>query len=154
VTVAALTVAGCMPQFIEPIDRPAPPIPYGPVTERQIDQALQRYSALIVAMDATAISQLYAPDGVWERQSGPIQGREAIRQALADTGGVRVLANDMKTAYISYAGPAVLQTGDFKQTVRLADGKIVEASGRFEATWVRAPNGEWWIRRMVTRPGK
>jgi ketosteroid isomerase-like protein len=153
--VAALAASGC--QYMDVYGPPPPPpqpIAYGPTTERQIDQALQRYSALIVAMDAAAISEMYAPDGVWERQSGPIQGREAIRRALADAGGVRVLANDMKTAYMSYAGPAVLQTGDFKQTVRLADGKVVEASGRFEATWVRAPNGEWWIRRMVTRPGK
>ena len=154
--VAVVSVVGCMPQFVERerYDRPPPPIAYGPVTERQIDRALQRYSALIVRMDAQAISQMYAPDGVWERQSGPIQGRQAIRHALADTGGVRVVANEMTAAYISYAGPAVLQTGDFKQTVRLADGKVVQATGRFEATWVRGPNGEWWIRRMVTRPAK
>jgi ketosteroid isomerase-like protein len=67
---------------------------------------------------------------------------------------VRVLSNEMTTATLSYNGPAVIQTGEFNQSARLPDGRIVDAAGRFEATWVRGGNGEWWIRRMVTRPNK
>jgi ketosteroid isomerase-like protein len=134
-------------------ERRPEPIAYGPQTERQVERALQRYSGLIVAMDANAIAEMYAPDGVWERQSGPLHGRDAIRQAVASS-PARVLSNEMTTGYMSYNGPAVVHTGQFKQSVRLPNGKIVDASGRFEATWMRGPNGEWWIRRMVTRPGK
>jgi len=95
---------------------------------------------------------MYAPDGVWERQSGPVEGRDAIRRALSDLNGVQVIGADMTTSYMSYNPPAVVQTGDFSQTVKLPNGKIVNATGRFEATWMRSSDGSWWIRRMVTRP--
>jgi ketosteroid isomerase-like protein len=153
--VAALSLAttGCIPELMGP--KPPPqPIAYGPATERQLERALAKYSALMVAMDADAISNMYAPDGVWERQSGPLQGRNAIRDALMNSNGVRVLSNEMIMANMSYAGPAVLQTGDFHQSSRLPNGKVVDASGRFEVTWVRGPNGEWWIRRLVFLPRK
>ena len=154
VAVMALTAAGC--QMMEPYNNPPPPeqIAYGPATERQLQRALSHYSALMVQMDATAISEMYAPDGVWERQSGPLRGRDAIRAALVSSNGVRVLSNEMIMANMSFMGPAVVQVGDFRQSSRLPDGKVVSASGRFEATWVRGPGGEWWIRRMVFLPAK
>lgn len=150
---ALLAVSGCIPQLINQ-QQSEKPIAYGPATEKQIESALQRYSRLVSAMDASAVADMYAPDGVWERQSGPLQGRSAIRAALEANGGVRVVSNDMTTAFISYNGPAIVQTGDFRQSVRLPDGKIVNAAGKFEATWVKGENGDWWIRRMIFRPGK
>lgn len=154
VAAAALAAAGC--QLTEPYNNPPPAeqIAYGPATERQLQRALSRYSALMVQMDATAISEMYAPDGVWERQSGPLRGRDAIRAALVSSNGVRVLSNEMIMANMSFMGPAVVQVGDFRQSSRLPDGKVVTASGRFETTWVRGPGGEWWIRRMVFLPAK
>ncbi|MEQ1863212.1 MAG: nuclear transport factor 2 family protein [Micropepsaceae bacterium] len=149
---AALSLGGCIQQFGK--HRPSNSVVSGPTTEQQLESALQRYSNRILAMDAAAVAGMYAPDGVWERQSGPLRGRDAIRGALAATGGVRVLSNEMTTATLSYNGPAVVQNGDFKQTVQLPNGKTVDAAGKFEATWVQSDNGEWWIRRMVTRPNK
>jgi len=64
---------------------------------------------------------------------------------------VKVLSVQMTTISFSYEGPAVVQTGEFQQTAR-ANGKVVNASGRFEATWIRGSHGDWLIRRMVTRP--
>ena len=104
-------------------------------------------------MDADGVAAMYTSDGVWERTSGPLRGRDAIRQSVA-AANVRVVSNEMATTYLSYNGPAVVQTGEFKQSARLGDGKVVNASGRFEATWVRSSDGAWLIRRMVTRPGK
>jgi ketosteroid isomerase-like protein len=156
VAAVAFSLAGCVPMIVEesrPLP-PPPPIAPGPSTERQIQMALQRYSNLIVAMDARAISEMYSPDGVLERSSGPLQGREAIRDALSSTGGVRVISNDMYLLYMSYNGPAVVQTGEFKQAARMPDGKTVNITGRFEATWIRSARGEWWIKRMVTRPNR
>ena len=149
---AALSLGGCIQQFGK--HRQSDSIVSAPTTEQQIESTLQRYSNRILAMDAAAVADMYAPDGVWERQSGPLRGRDAIRGALAATGGVRVLSNEMTTATLSYNGPAVVQNGDFKQTVQLPNGKTVDATGKFEATWVQSDNGEWWIRRMVTRPNK
>jgi hypothetical protein len=78
--------------------------------------------------------------------------RDAIRPALSTTGGVRVQSIEMTTSYISYNGPAVVHTGDFRQSAKLPNGKVVTAAGRFEATWIRGDGGQWWIKRMVTRP--
>jgi uncharacterized protein (TIGR02246 family) len=151
--VAALTAAGCIP-LPQIYDQPPPPISYGPQTERQVTRALQRYSARIAAMDAPGVAAMYTPDGVWERQSGPLYGREAIQNAVASTGGVRVLSNEMIMNHMSYNGPALLQVGEFRQTLRLANGKTANVEGRFEATWIQGPYGEWLIQRMVTRAGK
>jgi uncharacterized protein (TIGR02246 family) len=128
------------------------PIAYGPETEKQIERSSKRYSQLLLSMDAEGVSRMYAPDGVWERQSGPVEGRDAIRQALSNMNGVQVMAADLTTSYMSYNGPAVVQTGDINQTIKLPNGKVVSSTGRFEATWMRSPDGNWWIRRMVTRP--
>jgi ketosteroid isomerase-like protein len=149
---AALALAGCDQVFLRSSPGDAPPIAYGPETERQVERASQRYSSLLLAMDAAAVSEMYAPDGVMERQSGPLHGRDAIRQVLANSGGVRVTSMELITSYMSYNGPTVVQTGDFKQSLKLPNGKAVNASGRFEATWIHGPSGEWQIRRMVTRP--
>jgi uncharacterized protein (TIGR02246 family) len=146
-----LPLAACEQVFLRP-PKVETPVAYGPETERQVESALQRYRSLVLAMDAQAVSEMYAPDGVWERQSGPLVGRDAIRQALANTGGVQVQSIEMTTSYISYNGPAVVHTGDFNQTAKLPNGKIVSVAGRFEATWLRSDSGTWWIKRMLTRP--
>ncbi|MEQ1754787.1 MAG: DUF4440 domain-containing protein [Micropepsaceae bacterium] len=151
IAISLLAVAGCDQMFLKQAPGVAP-VAYGPETERQIESASQRYGALLRAMDAEGVSNMYAPDGVWERQSGPVSGRDAIRQALSNSNGVQVLGVEMKTSYLSYNGPAVVQTGDINQSIKLPNGKLVNSTGRFEATWIHAANGEWWIRRMVTRP--
>jgi uncharacterized protein (TIGR02246 family) len=106
----------------------------------------------MAAQDASAIANAYSPDGVWERQSGPLRGRDAIRNALAANTGVRVLSFGMRTEYITYNGPAVVHTGEFQQTAQLPNGKTANNVGKFEATWIRGPRGEWWIHRMIFRP--
>jgi uncharacterized protein (TIGR02246 family) len=151
--VAAMMAAACVP--LKDIYNPEPPpIAYGPATERQVERALQRYSKLFAAMDGAGVAQMYTPDGVWERQAGPLYGRDAIRDAIMSTGGVRVLSYEMTTLNMSYMGPALSQTGEFKQALRLANGKTVNVDGRFEATWVQNSSGEWLVQRMVTRANK
>jgi len=150
--VVLFAVAGCAPQFFQPAG-PSAPIVHGPQTEVEIERALQRYSGLIAEMNAPAIAGMYTPDGVWERASGTLHGRDAIRQAVAAS-PARVLSNEMTTTYFSYNGPAVVQTGEFKQSARIPDGKVVNVQGRFEATWVRGPGNAWWIHRMVTRTNR
>lgn len=150
--ISLLVVAACDASFMRPAPGTTPPIAYGPETERQVESASQRYGALLLAMDAEGVSNMYAPDGIWERQSGPVVGRDAIKQALANTNGVRVMGVELKTSYMSYNGPAVVQTGDIIQSIKLPNGKLVNSTGRFEATWVRGSTGEWWVKRMETRP--
>jgi ketosteroid isomerase-like protein len=101
--VALLSLGGCIQQFGK--HKTSASAVAGPTTEQQIESALQRYSGRIMAMDASAVADMYAPDGVWERQSGPLRGRDAIRAALAETGGVRVLKrNDDSHVLLQWPG--------------------------------------------------
>jgi len=144
-----LSIGACAPQYAH---EGPPPVTYGRSTETQIEQAKDRYAAYLLAMDADGVASMYAPDGIMERQSGPpLHGRDEIRSFLASFSNVKVLSVQMTTISFSYEGPAVVQTGEFQQTAR-ANGKVVNASGRFEATWIRGSHGDWLIRRMVTRP--
>lgn len=129
-----------------------PKVAYGPATERQVEASLQRFASLMAAQDAGSIANTYAPDGVWERQTGPLRGRAAIHDALTATSSVQVLSFGMKTSYMSYNGPEVLQTGEFSQSAKLPNGKMINNTGKFDATWVKSPTGDWWIRRMAFRP--
>ena len=152
---AALSLGACQEMLLGPAGPNPyhpPPVSYGPTTERQVEAASQRFAALMAAQDANAISSAYAPDGVWERQSGPLRGRDAIRNALTSNTGVRVVSFGMRTQYMSYNGPEVVHTGEFQQTAQLPNGKTATNSGKFEAVWVRSPRGDWWIRRMAFRP--
>jgi uncharacterized protein (TIGR02246 family) len=146
-----LSVGACAPHLHEGPPGP-PPAAYGPAAEHQIEQAKDRYSAYLLAMDADGVASMYAPDGVMERQSGgPLRGRDEIRAFLSSSSNVKVLSVQMTTISFSYDGPAVVQTGEFHQTAR-ANGKVVNAAGRFEATWIRGPHGDWFVRHMATRP--
>ncbi len=148
--VAVLAVAACGPKLKE-VGPPATIKP-GPAAEAAIEKAMNRYSALLLQKDAAGLAEMYTPDGVMERQSGaPLHGREEIRAFLASFPNVKVLSNEMRTLTISYNGPAAVQAGEFQQSA-VMNGKTVNASGRFEATWVRGPHGEWFIQHMSTRP--
>ena len=157
IAVMALSLGACQEMLLDgPFGPPrpyhAPPVTYGPTTERQIESATQRFASLMAAQDANAIASAYAPDGVWERQSGPLRGRDAIRDALQANRAVQVLSFGMKTQYMTYNSPEVFQSGEFQQSVRTPNGKTVTNVGMFEAAWVKGPRGEWWIRRMSFRP--
>ncbi|MFM9862852.1 MAG: YybH family protein [Micropepsaceae bacterium] len=151
VLLAVLALAACQEMLLDKPYQPTP-VQYGPSTERQVEAASQRFASLMAAQNADAIAGAYSPDGVWERQSGPLRGRDAIRTALAANTGVRVLSFGMRTEYITYNGPAVVHTGEFTQSAQLPNGKTASNIGKFEATWVRGPRGEWWIHRMIFRP--
>ena len=154
---AVLAAAACAP--MRPYDEGprghemSSDVPPGRATEASIEKAMDRYSSMLATMDADGLAAMYTPDGVMERQSGPpLRGREAIHDYLAKPpANVRVVSNKMTTVSLSYNGPAVVQTGDFEQNTRV-NGKVITATGRFEATWVRGPHGTWYIQHMVTRP--
>ena len=149
---AIVGVAGCAPQHYHAGPSGPSPVPYGHATESQIEQAKERYAAYLLAMDADGVASMYSPDGVMERQSGgPLHGRGEIRSFLASFSNVKVLSVQMTTISFSYEGDDVVQTGEFHQSAR-ANGKVVNAAGRFEAMWIRGPRGDWYIRHMSTRP--
>ena len=147
-----LALGGCDVSLFSGASPGMTPVVQGPETERAVEAAAQRYAGLLLAMDASGVSGMYTPEGVWDRASGPLTGREAIRNALANTNGVTVLGVELKPASVTYNGPAVIQTGEITQTVKLPNGRTTTTSARFEATWIHAGKGQWQILRMVTRP--
>jgi len=72
---------------------------------------------------------------------------EAALLAWAKTEG-----KEMKGGSLQILGPSALQSGTFKQKVRLPDGKVVESQGTFEAEWDRQPDGSWLVSRMTINP--
>jgi ketosteroid isomerase-like protein len=72
---------------------------------------------------------------------------EAALRAWGKTEG-----KEMKGGSLQILGPSALQSGTFKQNVRLPDGKVVESQGTFEAEWDRQPDGSWLVSRMTINP--
>ncbi len=119
----------------------------------RIDAALKAYSTSVLAMDADRIAASYTEGGellIPGRE--PLKGREAIRTFLASLSGVTVEENELKSVSLQVVGPGALQTGTFRQRARLADGKVVETKGTFEAEWERQRDGSWRLARMTTNP--
>jgi uncharacterized protein (TIGR02246 family) len=119
----------------------------------RIEAALRAYSVHVLAMDADRIAAAYTPDGEL-RDPGrePLKGPEAISAFLRSITGVKIEEQEMKGVSLQIVGPSALQTGTFRQRVRLADGKVVDSKGTFEAEWARQPDGSWLISRMTTNP--
>ena len=119
----------------------------------RIEAALAAYAVSIRSMDADRIAANFAPGGELQNPGQePIQGPDAIRARLKSFGGVTVLEHEMKGNSLQIVGPGALQAGTFRQKVRLADGKVVETKGTFEAEWDRMVDGSWKLSRMATNP--
>jgi ketosteroid isomerase-like protein len=74
-------------------------------------------------------------------------GIEAALQAYAVAEG-----KEMKGTWLQLLGPTATQRGTFRQRARLADGKVVESNGTFEAEWERQADGSWLLSRMTANP--
>lgn len=119
----------------------------------RIEAALKAYSASVLAMDADRIAASFTEDGELQNPGRePLRGPEAIKAFLKTFSGVTVEENELKGDSLQIVGPSALQTGTFRQKARLADGKVVETKGTFEAEWERQENGSWLIARMTTNP--
>ncbi len=119
----------------------------------RIEAALQKCSGDMLAMDADRIASAFASDGeLQDRDRPPVVGRDAIRTYLKTFTGVKVEENVLKGGSLQIVGPSALQMGTFRQKARLADGKVVESKGTFEAEWERQADGSWLISRVTTNP--
>lgn len=119
----------------------------------RIEAALKAYAASLLAMDADRIAASFTPDGeLQDPGREPLKGPDAIRVHLKSFTGVTVEENELKGVSLQIVGPSALQTGTFRQKVRLSDGKVVESKGTFEAEWERQADGSWLLSRMTTNP--
>lgn len=118
-----------------------------------VEARLQRYSALLLAADSSAIAAMFAPDGemVNPRQP-PVRGRDAIEKFLRGFSDYHVISNVDEASSTLIDGDTAEQQGTYSQRVRAPSGKLFDANGRFEIEWVRDASGEWLLRQVATFP--
>jgi uncharacterized protein (TIGR02246 family) len=121
----------------------------------EIEARLQRYSALVLAMDNAGIAAMFAPDGeMVNPRRPPVKGRAAIEKFLSGFSDYRVLSNSDVPAGTTIDGDTAEQLGTYSQRVRSPDGQVFEAAGRFEIGWVRDASGQWLLSQVATFPSK
>lgn len=119
----------------------------------QVNKALQHYASLMLNMDYKGIAAVFAPSGeIVNPGQKSIQGREAIEQFLSGFSAYRILSYNVTPASTIVDGDTAIQTGSFKQRVRIPIGDIVEPSGSFKAEWVHNHVDQWQLQRMSTKP--
>lgn len=86
------------------------------------------------------------------RGGPPAVGPAAIRAYLGTFAAYRVLASRLTVDVTRAAADTAVQASTFWQHARLPAGDTVQAHGRFDARWIRTPDGAWLLRRLVTTP--
>jgi uncharacterized protein (TIGR02246 family) len=120
---------------------------------REVRAATARYAAQIAAMDSGAIAASFTADGEMAVAGQPtVRGPEAIRKHLEGFSAYHVLSETLTADAVQVDGATARVSGRFHQTVRVPDGKVVEARGSYRADWARGEDGAWRIRRMTTTP--
>jgi len=120
---------------------------------RAIEAGLQRYGALIQAMDADGVAQMFTEDGeLGTRGQPPQHGRDAIRAYLKSFGNVKVLSDEMTRASIDVNGDSATARGGYRQTAKVGDDAPVHVHGGFESVWARQSDGRWLIKQMTAIP--
>ncbi len=119
----------------------------------QVQARLQRYSALLLAMDPAGVAAMFAPDGeIVNPRQPPVHGRAAIQRFLEGYSDFKVLSNEDVADSTLIDGDTSEQLGRYHQRVRTPEGKVIEVSGRFEFAWVRDASGEWLLQQAATFP--
>jgi uncharacterized protein (TIGR02246 family) len=123
--------------------------------EAQVRDAVRRYDAAVLAMDADAIAAFYLPDGeMWDGGKLARKGPDAIRTFLKSFGG-QVRVESQKTTIDRFAwqgGRAVVDT-TYRQAARLlSTNALVDAHGRIRLTWARDAAGRWRVARAEATP--
>lgn len=113
----------------------------------------QRYSDLLVRMDAEALAAFYVVDAEVSVAGGQaIRGREAIKAHLQGSAGYEVLSGAMTADNIAVKGGAASVDGTYVQRVRNPKGNEFSSHGKYRAEWVKDKDGQWRIRSMVATP--
>ncbi len=123
------------------------------IAQADLDEATRRYADCVLRMDSAGIAAMFTEDGeMVDTGRPPTRGPLAIRTMLEGFAAHHVLEESMVADSVRIAGDQAFQAGAFRQLVRLPDGNVVIAHGRYASDWVKVA-GAWRIRRMATAPG-
>ena len=118
-------------------------------------EAVKRYDAATLAMDADTIAAFYLPDGeLWTNGTLTKKGPDAIRAFLRSFDGqARVTSQATTIDRVTWKGDHAIAEGTFHQVAHVtATNADVEARGHITFEWVRDAAGAWRIARAETRP--
>lgn len=122
--------------------------------EVQVREALRRYDAAVLAMNADAIAAFYLPDGeMWDNGKLVRKGPEAVRAFLKTFDGqVRVESQQTTIDRISWQGSrAIVETSYQQQDRVLATNAVIKVHGHIRFEWVRDEAGHWRVARAETK---
>jgi uncharacterized protein (TIGR02246 family) len=123
--------------------------------EAQVRDAVRRYDAAVLAMDADTIAAFYLPDGeMWDAGKLARKGPGAIRTFLKSFDGqVRVESQKTTIDKLGWQGARAIVDTTYRQAARLLEtNTLIDAHGRIRFTWVRDEAGRWRIARAETTP--
>ena len=113
-----------------------------------VDAALQRYAALVIAMDHDAIGRLFADSGRLLRAGQPpMIGPAAVSAFLESYQDYHVEQNEITPDSTQVQGDSARQVGRYHQRVQLPDHTTVEVRGHFETIWTKVGT-DWRIASM------
>ena len=121
----------------------------------QVRDAIHRYNAAVLAMDADAIAGWYLPTGeMWNGDTLARRGPEAIRTFLKSFDGqVRVESQELTIDRVTWQDDRAVVETHYQQRARVvATQALVTAEGRLRFEWARDEGGTWRIARATTVP--
>jgi uncharacterized protein (TIGR02246 family) len=92
--------------------------------------------------DLDSIVALYEPDAVLARFDGPLQGRDAIREAYRESLAIRPTI-DVQTLGVNRAGDLAMLHGKWILQATGPDGSHIHREGRNTETARLQPDGRW-----------
>jgi hypothetical protein len=116
-------------------------------------KVLRLYENFVSRMEADSIVSLFAENGeLVKSHSESIVGPAAIRAFLLSFSAYHVLSYKMESDTLIFKNGYALQSGVYRQQVRIPEGDTVKVGGRFHIEWQRTQNDNWQIRRISTTP--
>lgn len=118
-----------------------------------VEKALEQYDRKILSMNADTISSMFTEDGTLGQEGGAsVSGRKNIKEYfIGFEGNVSILRNESVSESSESKGDTVYQKGTYQQKVVLR-ADTLEASGKFNAVWVKSENDGYLLSSMLTAP--
>lgn len=103
-----------------------------------------KYEAAVAAKDASAISNLFTPEGVFQNSLGVFKGRPAI-QGLREAGFKRGLVKEALFVTDAHrVGDVIIERGDNILYLASNSGNTIEVKGRWSGVLLKSGN-EWQL---------
>jgi uncharacterized protein (TIGR02246 family) len=121
---------------------------------REVEAAMQQYTALLKTGPPEALAALFTADGeLLEPGLAPLHGPEAIRNFLAPVfTAVDVQEAATTSDEVDFHGDAAYQWGTYRQKVAEKGKPAKEYQGRYVAAWRRGTDGRWKLAKMLVQP--